>query len=763
MTLELTKIKGIGLLHDAIGKPVPFGRVTAVFGENGRGKSTLSSILTSLGNGDSDLLAGRRTLDGSNEPEVGLKIDGTFHEFKNASWNARSADICVFDLAFVDANVYSGFEVSSDQRRNLLDFALGEQGVLLKQDVDKLTSDISATTSDIRQADLRLSEICRPDAVQQYVEAKADPDIAQKVEEARKAVGVARNAKEILDKALPRAISMPTLDISALPGLLSESLSAITAEAKRTVTAHLSSHGGSPAEGWVKEGLALVEAQSCPFCGQPLGPAQALLDAYAAYFDDAYNRHLEDLAALRRDVEDSLGDAHLASLNRYLGDNAVIGEFWKPLADVRPPASPADQIAERARKTRTLLIGLIDRKVANPLQAMADPADAVTAAVLLQDNAMAVAKYNSGVAETNIAIGMVQKEAESSNLASATSRLEALERQRLRHESPNKEECDRYTALLGQKRKLERAKTAARRQLEQFTRTLLAKYEAAINDYLADFDAGFRIVDVRTSNERGLPRVDYALQLRTQKIALGARGTTPSRPAFRNTLSDGDRRTLALSFFMARLQVDGKLGQQIIVVDDPVSSLDQSRRRATHRALKRLAGDAKQLIVLSHDPVFIQTLSDDREIQKLGVTVLELQRRALDYVVLDTCDIEERVQSEYKANYATIVAYTTQGDFGDRQKVVRAIRPMLEANLRHRFQASLKGAHSLGKMIEAIRNCKPGAALEGMKPKLQDLTQVNEYATEFTHDTEAEGSLQQLDDAQLLRHVRLALTIARGT
>ena len=146
---------------------------------------------------------------------------------------------------------------------------------------------------------------------------------------------------------------------------------------------------------------------------------------------------------------------------------------------------------------------------------------------------------------------MVQKQAEASNLAAATSRLDALERQRLRHESPNKEECDRYTALVEQKKKFEGAKASVRRQLERFTGTLLAKYEAAINGYLTDFEAGFRIIDVGTSNERGLPRVDYALQIRRQKIALGAGVTTPSRPVFRNTLSDGDRRTLALSFSKA--------------------------------------------------------------------------------------------------------------------------------------------------------------------------------------------------------------------
>ncbi|WDT76009.1 MAG: hypothetical protein MPW16_01960 [Candidatus Manganitrophus sp.] len=81
----------------------------------------------------------------------------------------------------------------------------------------------------------------------------------------------------------------------------------------------------------------------------------------------------------------------------------------------------------------------------------------------------------------------------------------------------------------------------------------------------------------------------------------------------------------------------------------------------------------------------------------------------------------------------------------DKKKVVHAIRPMLEANLRHRFQDSFKGAYSLGKMIEAIRTSVSNNPLEVMKPKLAELDDINEFATEFVHDSEADGSLQQLD------------------
>ena len=141
--------------------------------------------------------------------------------------------------------------------------------------------------------------------------------------------------------------------------------------------------------------------------------------------------------------------------------------------------------------------------------------------------------------------------------------------------------------------------------------------------------------------------------------------------------------------------------------------------------------------------------------------ILCSSRASLD-AVLDACDIEDRVQSDYKMNYRTLVAYVVKGEVVDKQKVVRSIRPMLEANLRHRFQDSLKGTYSLGKMIEAIRACKPGDPLEGMKPKEEDLDDINEFATDFTHDSEADGSLQELDDAQLKNYAKRALAIARG-
>jgi wobble nucleotide-excising tRNase len=46
-------------------------------------------------------------------------------------------------------------------------------------------------------------------------------------------------------------------------------------------------------------------------------------------------------------------------------------------------------------------------------------------------------------------------------------------------------------------------------------------------------------------------------------------------PSFRNTLSAGDRNALALAFFFASLERDPQRAQKIVVIDDPISSLDR--------------------------------------------------------------------------------------------------------------------------------------------------------------------------------------------
>ena len=64
-------------------------------------------------------------------------------------------------------------------------------------------------------------------------------------------------------------------------------------------------------------------------------------------------------------------------------------------------------------------------------------------------------------------------------------------------------------------------------------------------------------------------------------------------------LSEGEQRALALACFLAELQEIGS--NHAIIVDDPVSSLDNNRMRAVAKRLAEEASKGRQVIVFTHN------------------------------------------------------------------------------------------------------------------------------------------------------------------
>lgn len=109
-----------------------------------------------------------------------------------------------------------------------------------------------------------------------------------------------------------------------------------------------------------------------------------------------------------------------------------------------------------------------------------------------------------------------------------------------------------------------------------------------------------------------------ALRCTHLPVAIGARGSkgktrvslqldTTRKVEVGEVLSEGERRTVALAFFLAEVAVAEHGGG--IVLDDPVSSLDHARR--TYVA-QRLIDEAqrRQTIVFTHDVVFLLELQE---------------------------------------------------------------------------------------------------------------------------------------------------------
>src|SRR5690606_15132347 len=126
MLERISEVQGIGLLHEANGKPHTCQKATLIYADNGRGKSTLATIFRSASTGMASLISACKTVDGTNPPKVNLQF-GSGHKviFDNGSWSEVRPELVVFDSDFVARNVHSGGTVNTEHRKNLLEFALG--------------------------------------------------------------------------------------------------------------------------------------------------------------------------------------------------------------------------------------------------------------------------------------------------------------------------------------------------------------------------------------------------------------------------------------------------------------------------------------------------------------------------------------------------------------------------------------------------------------------------------------------------------------
>ncbi len=71
MISKILKLQNVGLLQDATQSgAVALEQVTAIYADNGRGKSTLAAVLRACQLGDAGRLNARRTIDATNAPAV---------------------------------------------------------------------------------------------------------------------------------------------------------------------------------------------------------------------------------------------------------------------------------------------------------------------------------------------------------------------------------------------------------------------------------------------------------------------------------------------------------------------------------------------------------------------------------------------------------------------------------------------------------------------------------------------------------------------
>jgi len=644
MLHQIHAIRGIGQFNEvAAGPATSFKRLTLIYADNGSGKTTLCAILRSLSTGDALPICRRARLGAAAPPEV-LLDDGEGEapaeplHYQDDRWSRTLPDIVVFDDLFVEENVCTGLQVSSENRQHLHELILGSEGVTLAAEFNRLAESIGALNKELLARSRAVPESARgPFTMEVFCTLPKRDNLEQALREAERQVEALAMAGTVTNTPRFPEIALPELNLQVIETLLGQGLAELEAGAVAGVQAHCR-RLGEDGEGWVAAGMAKLDAldgEACPFCGQPVAGAP-LIEHYRAYFHHAYRGLKREIETSIRDFTASFGGDALAAFQQTAQQIAILQQFWGKLCAIPDVTLDTADVADAWRAARDAVLARLQAKGQAPLEEMC--LDEGTRATIDRYASIrqAVADLDRKLREANTLIDGVKAKAAGGNAAGAARELALLRATQARSLPEYADLCDEYLELKRAKENAEARKAELRRALDAHRDAVFPACQRKINGYLARFDAGFRVVDVRPIQPGGRPSTSYCLAINDMKVPLDAtRGAAD--PSFKSALSAGDRNTLALTFFFASLNLDRNLANRIVVIDDPVFALDDPRAAHTADIIRHLAAHAGQVIILSHNPAFLRQLWENAD--KNQSVALQI-KRAPDGSVFEFWPIE---------------------------------------------------------------------------------------------------------------------------
>lgn len=738
MLTKVLSIKGIGLLHGAkTEKPNFFRKATLLYAENGRGKSTFASLLTSCSTADAELIEERATIDAGVEPSAELMFGNSAAIYEDAAWSGYKPNIIVYDGNFVNNNVHSGMEVTSSQRANLLDFALGVNAVRARADEARATDRAKTAGQLVKSLKEELQALTKDEmSLPQFRALSEDAKIDEKISDAEQRLEAIKRVAEIKRKPLPQTFRFPELNIDSIFSLLNRTLESVHAKAAAKVTEHLGHLEDSNSAAWVQRGLELAQNENCPFCGQDVSRVE-LLEMYRIYFDRAYS-----------DLQKSVADTSVkvfSSVNAAIVDQAVTNrlrnnetiEQWEGHVTLNPLTGENDDLARASLENlRDLLESLFARKTSALTEAHGSNDEVKEAARLWQQAKSVYDDENSIVEGYTKSIEDYKSSLASASLDDVSKELKHLSVVKARFSTDAVTIIDKLKDAEADLKDAEREKKTARDTLNQTMVGTLSQFKEDINSHLDEFNAEFRINEFSHNYRGKSPQAEYGIQLRGEAIELAG-----GRPTFATALSEGDKKTMGFAFFAASTLADPDLGKKIVVIDDPMSSLDAPRRDHTIEVLDQISARAEQVIIIAHDAHFLRAMQGkfEKRFEKDEIGTLHLKMVKNGYSDFDTLDLDYLCQSQYLADYK-LVTGVVAGEINDPEGVARgavALRPLLEGYLHRKYPGIIPTGITLGRAIETIES-KGGtnSPCAAMFDRVEELHKMNKYASKFHHNTQ---------------------------
>lgn len=688
MISKIEKIKNIGNFEDynASGD-VTLKKMNIIYAENGAGKTTLAQILHSLSVNDASIIQCHKRIGATGLPEVCVKDDSNRqHIFNGTRWNNPIPEVAVFDAHFVANNVYTGFDISKDHHKRLYQFVVGDSVVEIVKKVERVKGLIDKQNIDLSNCSSQITATAHESDLSKILNISQNPNIDTEIALKDKELTLAKNNEQILKLPVPAKIKLPEFSVNyeKAKEILQTTVDGIGEEYLKLVQDHLDElqqAGMTQGSAWIHQGSQILKSK-CPFCGQSIDGIQ-LVEGYNQYFSKRYN----DAVAEAKSLVQVLSGINIALIEQQVENSyKQISEsikVWNTYITGQSPIPPLELEKIRLSAKYDALRTVFAQKALNPIMPVSvnELDDYNKACIDLIDNCNQINDYVhiyiEKIAELRSKIrpvDIVEKELRSLYLA------------RSRYEQPLLGLCKKYVVLNTQSTRLNKINRELQQQQKTSANSIFTQYGSKINDYLQNiFMTSFKVENVSDGGYRGRgkePNLDYTITFNGTPIIQGDDGV--ANTSFRNVLSEGDKNTIAFSFFLSKLINEPNFADKIVVFDDPLTSLDLNRRNATIDQLVWLHSRCKQVIVLSHNLHFLVDLKSRNDISKGNKKVLQIVN-SLGKSKISEFELKKEWIDRYKQSIQKMKDFIANPDPSKQEDAINSIRLSLETFLKLKY------------------------------------------------------------------------------
>lgn len=661
-----------------------FSDYNLVYGWNGTGKTTLADILR--------MVEKRESVGQEGISDFSISYGAHTITPANVATLAAPPSIRVFNRAFVEKNIESG-------KADAI-FFIGEESIEKQKELEGKKSALATLRNDAdkkgkekSQKEKDFDTFCTSNATatrgwlgitntQSYNKSHFRADCDALILSGNSAQQ-AKTAEELeaLKKTIASTVQSETTPLSfSLPDLTVLAVEVKILLQKTVVSQTIAALTNDPATStWVKEGLQLHKdhnSENCKFCDQVIPVAR--LSALEGHFNDEFKALDTSIASKIMVVSQAVSELNTLSF-------PAPEKFYD---DLKTKYSVACQKLNEQKEACIEFLGqlktALESKKDSPFAAVAfDAAPADHGTAQLDAVNAVIAAHNDKTKNFNKEIETAKKAIKSALAAAAITEYQTLKAALNMAETEHKTLMDQIGVDVAAVNALEQEIINHKKPAEDINKDL--------EDYLGHREIQFATKDGETG---------YTIM----------RGDKPAQ-----ALSEGEKTAIALLHFLKTLEDQNfKLSEGIVVIDDPVCSMDDTAMFRAFSYIKERTKSAKQLFILTHNFTFFSQVrnwfhyvSSDRlkkELRK-GVhfyqTVSSLKKEGRTSRIQKLDRLLREYNSEYQylfdVTYRTSEAVNLSGDIETHYHMPNVARRLLESFLAFRMP-NVKG--DLQKKVE---------------------------------------------------------------